>query len=66
MRQDNADERLTELSTTIGLAERQRVELLKEKRKMTAKYVDFLKNHSISPDEINNFSGFGYRNIKFI
>jgi len=55
LRQDNADERLTELSTTIGLAESNRIELLKEKRKMTAKYVGFLENHSISPEEINDF-----------
>ncbi|MCK5136865.1 MAG: tRNA uridine-5-carboxymethylaminomethyl(34) synthesis enzyme MnmG [Bacteroidales bacterium] len=55
LRQDNADERLTELGATIGLAGEERLELLKEKRALARKYVDFLNQYSISPEKINTF-----------
>ncbi|MGW8315619.1 MAG: tRNA uridine-5-carboxymethylaminomethyl(34) synthesis enzyme MnmG [Bacteroidales bacterium] len=55
LRQDNADERLTELSATIGLASKERVQLLEEKRKMSENIVRFLNQHSIAPDQINPF-----------
>jgi len=55
LRQDNADERLTELSAAIGLADQQRVELLNEKRKLTEEILNFLRSYSVDPDEINDF-----------
>jgi len=55
LRQDNADERLTELSATIGLASERRVQLLYEKRKRIVNVIEFLKRTSISPEEINSY-----------
>ena len=55
LRQDNADERLTELGASIGLAEDRRVELLKSKRLLSEKLIDFMKQQSISPGEINSY-----------
>lgn len=55
LRQDNADERLTELSASIGLAGQARVDLLEKKRELTKKFMAFLKTYSIKPEEINDF-----------
>jgi tRNA uridine 5-carboxymethylaminomethyl modification enzyme len=55
LRQDNADERLTELSGTIGLASEERIQLLKEKRLRIEMLIDFLKKYSISPNMINEW-----------
>ena len=55
LRQDNADERLTELSFEMGLAGKERVELLRRKRVLVNRIIDFLKSYSVSPEEINEF-----------
>ncbi len=55
LRQDNADDRLTELSFRIGLAEKERVDLLRSKRVLVNRIIDFLKSYSVSPEEINEF-----------
>jgi len=55
LRQDNADERLTELSAKIGLAKEERVELLKVKRELVHSFIDFLKSYSVAPEDINEF-----------
>jgi len=55
LRQDNADERLTELSAKLGLAGNERVTLLKEKKILVKRFVDYLKQRSIAPEEINTF-----------
>ena len=55
LRQDNADERLTELSSRIGLASQERMDLLESKRILINRLIDFLKNYSIAPEEINEF-----------
>jgi tRNA uridine 5-carboxymethylaminomethyl modification enzyme len=55
LRQDNADERLTELSAEIGLAGKERMELLKTKKALKKKIIGFLKEQSISPEQINKF-----------
>jgi len=55
LRQDNADDRLTELSFKMGLAEKERVDLLRSKRVLVNRIIDFLKSYSVSPEEINEF-----------
>ncbi len=55
LRQDNADERLTELSSRIGLASQERVDLLSSKRALVNRLIDFLKSFSVAPDDINKF-----------
>ena len=55
LRQDNADERLTELSAKLGLAGNERVILLKEKKILVKRFLDYLKQRSIAPEEINTF-----------
>lgn len=55
LRQDNADERLTELSAKMGLAREERVRLLKSKRELINGFIEFMKSYSIAPEEINDF-----------
>ena len=55
LRQDNADDRLTELSFKMGLAEKERVDLLRSKKVLENRVIDFLKSYSVSPEEINEF-----------
>jgi tRNA uridine 5-carboxymethylaminomethyl modification enzyme len=55
LRQDNADERLTELGNSIGLAGKDRLALLETKRRLTLKILEFMKQYSISPEDINGF-----------
>ena len=55
LRQDNADERLTEKGYEIGLAARRRVDLLKEKQEKVKEIIEFCDNFSIKPDRINTF-----------
>lgn len=55
LRQDNADERLTELSAAIGLAQKKRIDLLQEKRKLSKRVIDFMMQFSIAPIKINEF-----------
>jgi tRNA uridine 5-carboxymethylaminomethyl modification enzyme len=55
LRQDNADERLTELSCTLGLAGEERLDLLKSKRLHTQRLIDFMKLHSADPAKVNPF-----------
>jgi len=55
LRQDNADERLTEKGFNLGIVERERLETLRKKREMTFEIIELLKNESLRPNEINNF-----------
>ena len=55
LRQDNADLRLTEFSYKMGLAKKERFELLKEKIESRDKIIGFIKNYSIAPEEINHY-----------
>jgi len=43
------------LSFKMGLAEKERVDLLKSKRVLVNRIIDFLKSYSVSPEEINEF-----------
>ena len=53
LRQDNADLRLTELSNNIGLASNDRLSIVMSKKKKTEHMIDFIKNLSVKPEEIN-------------
>jgi len=55
LRQDNCDERLTLKSYKIGLAEKERVNLVEEKIKDKNKLINFLSNYGIEPKRINTF-----------
>jgi tRNA uridine 5-carboxymethylaminomethyl modification enzyme len=55
LRQDNADERLTELAFTLGMADEERMELLRSKRRHSAKLIEFLKKRSVDPAVLNPF-----------
>ena len=55
LRQDDADERLTEKSYELGLAENNRMEQYKNKKTGIDKLIDFLKITSVKPKDINAF-----------
>ncbi len=53
LRQDNADQRLTEVSHSLGLASDERLAVCDKKYKQSAGLISFLKSQSILPVEIN-------------
>jgi len=53
LRQDDADERLTKISHEAGLAEKDRVLVLEEKTKKRDKLITFLRETSVSPEDVN-------------
>ena len=53
LRQDNADMRLTEKSYLLGLASQRRYEIMREKKSKIESLIRYLKENSISPDDIN-------------
>ncbi len=53
LRQDNADIRLTEKSHLIGLANKERLNMVNDKIKETEEIIKYFKNTSINPNEIN-------------
>lgn len=53
LRQDNADERLTPLSYSMGLAKEERIKKLENKIKNTNVFIDYLKSTSIKQEEVN-------------
>lgn len=53
LRQDNADERLTELGYKIGLAKEDRWKKTQEKYQKAAKFNTFIRKTSIKPEQIN-------------
>lgn len=55
LRQDDADERLTLKGYNLGLSTESRLNLLKEKIRERNLLIDFIKDHSIKPSEINSF-----------
>ncbi len=55
LRQDNADDRLTELSANIGLANKERLTLLKTKRRLIETLLEFMREFSVAPNQINGF-----------
>lgn len=53
LRQDDADERLTKKGYNVGLARRERIDLLNQKREEISRIVDFTSNYSLKPEYIN-------------
>ncbi len=53
LRQDDADERLSGISHAIGLAGKERVQLVNEKMKARDEMIHWLKKESIQPEAIN-------------
>lgn len=55
LRQDNADERLTEKANKIGLVSKERMEKYLEKKKKKSTLINYIQKKSVTPIEINNF-----------
>lgn len=55
LRQDNADLRLTELSHKIGFAEQERMDRVNEKRKATDEIIQFIKEYSVEPSDVDAY-----------
>ena len=55
LRQDNADERLTERSYKLGLATRERYDWWLQKRDAIDRIIDFCNNTNVKPNRINGF-----------
>ncbi|CAM4151182.1 tRNA uridine-5-carboxymethylaminomethyl(34) synthesis enzyme MnmG [Zobellia roscoffensis] len=53
LRQDNADLRLTPRSFDIGLAKKERLDRMEEKEKKSDSFVNFFKETSVKPEDIN-------------
>ncbi len=53
LRQDNADERLTELGYQIGLATEERIQTFRNKKDQIDKLMDWVKNKSMDPVDVN-------------
>ncbi|CAL68242.1 tRNA uridine-5-carboxymethylaminomethyl(34) synthesis enzyme MnmG [Christiangramia forsetii] len=53
LRQDNADFRLTERSYNLGLASEKRMRKMEEKKDKSLKFVQYLKDLSVVPEEAN-------------
>ena len=53
LRQDNADLRLTEKSFKIGLASKERMDRVEAKKENTQLLIDYLKNLSVTKEEMN-------------
>ena len=53
LRHDNADVRLTAISHELGLASKERFLKVENKKRSCEELIDFIRNCSITPDEIN-------------
>ncbi len=53
LRQDNADFRLTPKGYELGLASEKRLKRMEEKQSKASNFVEFFKETSVTPDEIN-------------
>lgn len=55
LRQDNADERLSQKGYSIGLAGKERIMKLERKRLLVEEIIGILENKRLEPDIINNY-----------
>jgi tRNA uridine 5-carboxymethylaminomethyl modification enzyme len=55
LRQDNADERLTPISYSIGLAKEERMKELDNRKGETNEIINFLKTTSYKPEVVNDY-----------
>ena len=55
LRQDNADQRLTEKSYQFGLAQNDRYELLKQKKTNIESLQNFIEMFHVKPEQVNSF-----------
>jgi tRNA uridine 5-carboxymethylaminomethyl modification enzyme len=53
LRQDNADERLTEIGYKIGLASENRYKSFQDKKDQVSELMQFVKNESVEPNIVN-------------
>lgn len=66
LRQDNADERLTERAYNLGLAKRERYDWWLQKKEECRRLVDFCNNTSVKPRDINGaLEHFGTTPLRF-
>ena len=54
LRQDNADERLTQKAFDIGLASEERLKRMNDKYSKSRSFIDYLEQESVTPEQINN------------
>ncbi|MFV0468804.1 MAG: tRNA uridine-5-carboxymethylaminomethyl(34) synthesis enzyme MnmG [Dysgonomonas sp.] len=54
LRQDDADSRLTEKGYEMGLAKRERIDLLNQKKEEIERLYNFVENFSINPEHVNS------------
>jgi len=53
LRQDNADQRLTPLSYSLGLASAERMQILEKKQALTQNFLAYLNDTKVSPETVN-------------
>lgn len=53
LRQDDADMRLTPRGYEIGLADKERFEIMERKRELRDRFISFAREFSVKPEEIN-------------